>query len=95
MTYNDAASKAHDFTRTVEAPTGPHHRIRRYTPRHNGKVERCNRLLADEVLSARHHASEQARRIAIGPWDKTLQPPSAPTAYGDQPPVSRTPVPHQ
>lgn len=52
----------------MEALAGRHQRIKAYTPRHNGKVERYNRLLADEVLYARPDSSEQDRRDAIGVW---------------------------
>ena len=45
-----------------------HHRIRAYTPRHNGKVERYNRLMVDEVLYARVYDSEHARRQALQVW---------------------------
>ena len=47
---------------------GRHHRIRPYTPRHDGKVERCNRLMVDEVLYARPYTSETARREALQVW---------------------------
>jgi transposase len=38
-----------------------HQRITPYTPRHNGKVERYNRTLAEEFLYARTWTSEQQR----------------------------------
>lgn len=65
VTENGANYRAKDITRTVEALAGRHHRIRTYTPRHKGKVERHNRLLAAEVLYSRSYASEQARKEAI------------------------------
>lgn len=46
---NGANDRAKDFTRTVEALADRHQRIRPYTPRHNGKVERCNHMLTYEV----------------------------------------------
>ena len=64
VTDNGANYRAKDFTRTVEALASRHQRIRPYTPRHNGKVERFNRLMIDEVLYTRIYASEQARRHA-------------------------------
>ena len=68
VTDNGANYRAKDFTRTVTSLAGRHQWIRPCTPRHNGKVERYNRLLADEVLYVRPYASEQARRDAIGVW---------------------------
>ena len=92
VTDNGANYKARDFTRTVEALAGRHQRIRAYTPRHNGKVERFNRLLADEVLYVRPYASEQARQDAIGMWVNHFNYHRPHTACGDQPPASRVPA---
>ena len=47
---------------------GRHHRICPSTPKHNGKVERYNRLMADEVLYARACTSETQRRDALQVW---------------------------
>jgi len=52
ITDNGANYRAKGFTRTVEALTNRHQRIRPYTPRHHGKGERYNRLLTDEVGTA-------------------------------------------
>ena len=68
VTDNGANYRAKAFRRTVLSLAARHQRIRPYTPRHNGKVERFNRLLADEVLYVRPYTSEQARRDAIGTW---------------------------
>ncbi|MDN3226146.1 integrase core domain-containing protein, partial [Kocuria rhizophila] len=92
ITDNGANYRAKDFTRTVEALANRHQRIRPYTPRHNGKVERYNRLLADEVLYARPYPNEQARRDAIGMWVNHFNYHRPHTACGDQPPASRTPA---
>ena len=73
----------------MEVLAGRHQRIKHYTPRHNGKVERYNRLLAGEVLYARPFASEQARRDAIGVWVNHHNYHRPHTACGDQPPASR------
>src|SRR5690625_3500279 len=40
-----------------------------YTPRHNGKVERYQRILAEELLYAREFTSEDARSSAIAIWN--------------------------
>jgi YD repeat-containing protein len=46
VTDNGACYRAHDFATVLRG--APHQRITPYTPRHNGKVERCNRILAEE-----------------------------------------------
>ncbi|KYK00644.1 transposase, partial [Micrococcus sp. CH3] len=57
VTDNGNNYRAADFTAKVVSLGGRHHRIRPYTPRHNGKVERYNRLMVDEVLYARPYTS--------------------------------------
>ena len=46
-----------------------HQKTRPYTPRHNGKVERYQGILAEELLYAREFESEDARDTAIGIWN--------------------------
>uniref|UniRef100_UPI0022E313FC integrase core domain-containing protein n=1 Tax=Kocuria marina TaxID=223184 RepID=UPI0022E313FC len=89
VTDNGANYRARDFTDTAESLASKHQRIRPYTPRHNGKVERFNRRLVDEVLSTRTYASEQARRSAIGTWANHNNYHRLHTACSDQPPASR------
>jgi transposase InsO family protein len=92
VTDNGANYRAKDNTGTVTSLAGRHQRIRPYTPRHNGKVERYNRLLADEVLYARPYPNEQARRDAIGVRVNHFNYHRPHTACGDQPPASRVPA---
>ena len=68
VTDNGSNYRAADFTHTVDALASLHQRIRAYTPRHNGKVERYNRLLVDKVLYTRTYISEHARRTAVAVW---------------------------
>jgi hypothetical protein len=42
-----------------------HQRIAPYMPRHNGKVERYNRILAEEFLYARGWHSEEERSTKV------------------------------
>ncbi|KUG51726.1 hypothetical protein AVL61_15920 [Kocuria rosea subsp. polaris] len=84
--------RARDFTRTVEDLAGRHQRIKAYTPRHNGKVERFNRLLVDEVLYVQTYASEQARRTAIGLWVNHFNYHCPHAVCGEKPPASRVPA---
>ncbi|KHE73373.1 transposase [Kocuria marina] len=92
VTDNGANYRAKDFTRTVEALASKHQRIRPYTPRHNGKVERYNRLLVDEVLYTRTYATEHDRRTAIGTWVNHYNYHRPHTACGEKPPASRVPA---
>lgn len=89
VTDNGANYKAHAFVRTVTAFASRHQRIRPYTPRHNGKVERYNRILAEELLYARVWTSEAERAAAIKTWNVHYNYHRAHTAAGDRPPASR------
>ena len=80
------------FTRQVVSLGGWHHRIRPYTPRNDGKVERCNRLIVDEVLYARPHTSETARREALQVWVDHDNDHWSHTCCGDAPPASLAPA---
>ncbi|MBF6081143.1 transposase [Nocardia cyriacigeorgica] len=64
VTDNGASYRAADFSAALN---GARHRcIRPYTPRHNGKVERYNRILAKGCLFARTWTSELRRAHALG-----------------------------
>ena len=52
VTDNGACYRSGDFARIVGNRTR-HQKTRPYTPRHNGKVERYQRILAEELLYAR------------------------------------------
>ena len=64
---NGACYRATDFAKVL--PGARHQRFTPYTPRHNGKVERYNRILAEEFLYARTWTSEQQRADAVGIWN--------------------------
>jgi hypothetical protein len=84
---DSACYKAADF---ATVPHGARHqRITTYTPRHNGKVERYNRILAEELLYARVWTSEQQRTNALAVCNVhyNYHPPH--TATGNQPPATR------
>ncbi|PAK74618.1 integrase core domain-containing protein, partial [Micrococcus luteus] len=92
ITDNGNNYRAADFTAKVVSLGGRHHRIRPYTPRHNGKVERYNRLMVDEVLYARPYSSEQARREALQVWVNHYNYHRPHTSCGDAPPASLAPA---
>jgi len=68
VTDNGACYRAGDFARIVGQNTR-HQKTKPYTPRHNGKVERYQRILAEELLYAREFTSEDARSSAIAIWN--------------------------
>lgn len=86
---NGSNYRAAAFTRTAQALASRHQRTRAYTPRHNGKVERYQRILAEECLYARVYDSEQARTDAIGIWVHHYNYHRPHTSCADQPPASR------
>ena len=51
VTDHDACYRARGFAKVLHGPR--HQRITPHTPRHTGKVERYNRILAEEFLYAR------------------------------------------
>jgi integrase-like protein len=58
-------------------------------PRHNGKVERYNPILAEELLYARIWTCEADRAAAIKIWNIHYNCHRPHTAVGDQPPAPR------
>ena len=89
ITDNGANYTSKAFHRSTCAFIRRHQRTRIYTPRHNGKIERYQRLLTDECLYARAYESEAERREAIGVWVHHYDYHRPHTACGDQPPASR------
>jgi transposase InsO family protein len=87
VTDNGACYRAADFTKILDGAR--HQRIKPYTPKHNGKVERYNRILAEEFLYAREWASETQRASALGIWNIHYNYHRPHTAVGNQPPASQ------
>src|SRR5699024_9224921 len=77
------------FARSIRGKVSRHQRTRPYTPRHNGKVERFQRITVDELLYAEVFESEQERRNRHGVWPHHYNYHRPHTACGDQPPASR------
>jgi transposase InsO family protein len=87
VTDNGACYRAKDFAKVLHGAR--HQRIVPCTPRHNGKVERYNRILAEEFLYARVWTSEQQRADALGVWNVHDNDHRPHTAAGNRPPVSK------
>jgi len=87
VTDNGACYRAGAFTRTLAGSR--HQQTRPYTPRHNGKVERYNRILSEELLYARPWTSDTQRSNALATWLTHYNYHRPQTATADQPPASR------
>lgn len=66
-----------------------HRRIRPYTPRTNGKVERFNRTLLDEWAYVRSYDSDEQRTAALADWLHTCTTITDTTPPSTPPPTSR------
>lgn len=88
VTDNGSCYRSADFARIVGAQSR-HQKTRPYTPRHNGKVERYQRIMAEEVLYACPYSSEDARTAAVEVWNIHYNYHRPHSAAGGQPPASR------
>ena len=88
VTDNGACYRSGDFARIVGRSTR-HQKTKPYTPRHNGKVERYQRILAEELLYAREFNSEDARSFAIAVWNIHYNYHRPHSGAGGRPPASR------
>lgn len=89
VTDSGANYRAKDFARTIATTEHRHEYIRPYTPHHNGKVERCNRTFATEVLRTQIWLSEADRATVIEGWNIHYKYHREHTAIGDQAPATR------
>ncbi len=89
ITDNGANYRSTLFAAIADRIASRHQRTRPYTPRHNGKVERYQRILAEELLYPRPFTSEQQRASAIAVWNVHYNYHRPHTAAGDQPPATR------
>ncbi len=74
-----SGSRFHRFMREAR-----HYRIKPYAPKHNGKVERYNRILAEELLYSR----EQQRRTAVEVWNVHYNHHRPHSTRGGRPPAA-------
>ena len=86
VTDNGACYRSKVFAEAVLPAR--HQRITPYTPRHNGKVERYNRVLAEEFLYARTWHSEQERAEGLVLWNLHYNYHRPHGAHDGQPPAS-------
>lgn len=89
VTDNGACYRADAFTRSLLG--SKHKRTKPYTPKHNGKVERYNRILAEEFLYSRTWTSEAERSAAVAVWNVHYNY-HRPHGTGGKPPASRAPT---
>ena len=89
VTDNGACYRSKVFAEAVLPAR--HQRITPFTPRHNGKVERYNRILAEEFLYARTWRSEQERADGLVLWNLHYNYHRPHGAHDGQPPASAAP----
>jgi transposase InsO family protein len=88
VTDNGSCYRSKAFTRAT-GHAGRHQLIKPFTPKHNGKVERYQRILTEELLYARPFTSEADRAHAIEVWNVHYNYHRPHTAAGNQPPALR------
>lgn len=86
LTDNAKAYLGRDFTAALAGIE--HRRIRPYTPRTNGKVERFNRTLLEEWAYVRPYLSDEQRAAALDDWLHLYNHHRHHTAIGG-PPITR------
>jgi transposase len=88
VTDNGSCYRSEVFARIVGNKTR-HQRTKPFTPKHNGKVERYQRILTEEVLYAHLYTCEDERTTAIGVWNIHYNYHRPHSAAGGQPPAAR------
>lgn len=89
ITDNGACYRSGAFAAALDG--AEHRRTKPYTPKHNGKVERYNRILAEEFLYARTWTSEDQRERALETWNVHYNYHRPHGVHGGKPPASATP----
>lgn len=89
VTDNGACYRSKVFAEAMS--NSRHQRITPYPPRHNGKIERYNRILAEEFLYARTWNSERERADGLVLWNLHYNYHRPHGAHEGQPSASRTP----
>lgn len=86
---NGPNCRSNAFARSILGKVSRHQRTRAYTPRQDGKVERFQRITAEDFLYAEVVTSEQERLDRHAVWLHHYSYHRPRTACGDQPPASR------
>lgn len=89
VTDNGSNYRSAAFNRTATSLASKHQRIRPYTPKHNGKVERYQRILSEELLYAHDWTSETQRTQGMSVWLTHYNYHRPHSAAGGNPPASR------
>ena len=89
LSDNGPGYRSHRWRDLCTELTIEHRRIRPYTPRTNGKVERFNRTLLDEWAYAKLYRSNKHRLNALARWLHNYNHHRCHTALGGHPPMSR------
>ncbi|GAG30348.1 unnamed protein product, partial [marine sediment metagenome] len=88
VTDNGACYRSNDFARILGRKTR-HQRTKPFTPKHNGKAERYQRIMTEEVLYAREYRCEAERSAALAVWNIHYNYHRPHSAAGGRPPASR------
>ena len=88
VTDNGACYRSNDLARIIGHRTR-HQRTRPYTPRHNGKAERYQQIMAEEVLYVREYTCKDERSTAISVWNIHYNYHRPHSAAGGKPPATR------
>lgn len=89
ITDNGACYRSNIFAAALSG--AEHRRTKPYTPKHNGKVERYNRIIAEEFLYARAWTSERQREEALLTWNLHYSYHRPHGTQDGKPPASATP----
>ncbi|HLT18026.1 MAG TPA: integrase core domain-containing protein, partial [Thermomicrobiales bacterium] len=90
ITDNGSCYRSRAFAEALNG--AEHRRTKPYTPKHNGKVERYNRILSEEFLYARTWISEAQRASALETWNLHYNYHRPHGAHRGEPPASATPA---
>ncbi|SCK46035.1 leucine-zipper of insertion element IS481 [Streptomyces sp. WMMB 714] len=85
----DRPGDASTSGRPNASPTSSPNGTKPYTPQHNGKVERHQRIFAEELLYAREFTGEDARSAAIAVWNIHYDYHRPYSGAGGRPPATR------